>query len=208
MVSALATKKIESPALFSTCAGVLASSDADQHQRAALGLYEKAIALSPRSSPPRLQLALLHYHRGEVDQAEKSYRELLSVDPNNSQALNDLAWILSQDRRDYKAALELSDRGLTLDSDNVHLRDTRGVILRNLHRPKDALRDFEQLLILAKLPHERAKALLQLARTCAELNKGAETKRYLDEALQLDHQSPVFSPKERAEIDQLKSRIN
>jgi predicted Zn-dependent protease len=205
LVPTLAAKKIETPQLLTTCADVLAASGDDSHRRAAVLLYEKALSLAPQALLSRLHLALLLYQMGEVDQAEKNYREVLTANRNNCQAINDLAWILSESRRDYKAALELADRGLTLEPDNLHLLDTRGVILRNMDRAKDARKDFERLLELVKQPADRARALLQLGRTCAKLNSAADVKRCLDEALQIDHQTPVFTPQERKEIEQLKT---
>lgn len=208
LVPTLAARKIETPQLLTTCADVLAYSGDDSHRRAATTLYEKAISLAPQVPLPRLHLALLFFQMGKVDQAEKTYRDLLAADRNNFQALNDLAWILSETRRDYPGALELADRGLSVDPDNVHLLDTRGVILRHLDRNKDARKDFERLLALTKQPPEQAKVLLQLGRTCARLNNSTDVKRYLDEALQIDHQTPVFTPQERKEIDQLKADNN
>jgi len=93
---------------------------------------------------------------------------------------------------------------VSLAPDDDHLRDTRGVILMRLGRPQDARKDFERFLQLNLLDTpRRAKALLQLGRTCAKLGESAQAKRYLDDALRIDKQAPAFSPEERAEINQL-----
>jgi len=66
------------------------------------------------------------------ERAEKIYQELLEQYPNEIQILNDLAWILQEHYHRYAAALELANRGLRLEPDELHLLDTRGTFLSNL----------------------------------------------------------------------------
>jgi len=78
------------------------------------------------------------------------------------------------------------------------------VILMRLGRCQDARKDFEKFAeLVASDKPRRAKALLQLGRACVKMKDTAQVQRYLDEAMKIDQQKPVFTPEERAEIKQL-----
>ena len=204
LVSALAEKKSGDAGTFLVAARILHSTGADPHRKAAKMCYEEALRIAPRLTEAMLGLALLAYQGGDVAAAEKFYYSVLDAHPNNPQALNDLAWILSESKHEYKRALELADRGVSVAPDDDHLRDTRGVVLMRLDRLQDARKDFERMAGLG-LPDSprRAKALLQLGRVCAKMKDAAQAKRYADEALQIDRKTSVFSVQERAELDQI-----
>jgi tetratricopeptide (TPR) repeat protein len=103
--------------------------------------------------------------------------------------------------------LELANRALSTDlgdADLRHLLDTRGTILSKLERFAEARRDFEKLeQILPDGTRQRANALLQLGRVCAELNDLAKAEEYLNEALDIDREIDVFTPDEKSEITRI-----
>jgi uncharacterized protein HemY len=73
-----------------------------------------------------------------------------------------------------------------------------------LGRFQDARKDFEKFAeLVASDKPRRAKALLQLSRACVKMKDTAQVQRYLDEAMKIDQQKPVFTAEERAEIKQL-----
>ena len=47
----------------------------------AIEQFEQAIALDPELVSARYWLAIAHFHRGEIDEAIRVYRELLQVCP-------------------------------------------------------------------------------------------------------------------------------
>jgi len=116
--------------------------------------------------------------------------------------LNDLAWILQEHDKDYEAALELANKGLRVAPEDLHLLDTRGVILsKMIGRLTDAKTDFEDLVRLSPSDSvRRAKALLQLGRICAKLNDLEEARKHLEKALEIDQEISVFTAEERSEI--------
>jgi tetratricopeptide (TPR) repeat protein len=181
----------------------LLSSDVAAHGQTGRELLETALTRLPPRSELQLDIAGALYQTGSVDRAEQIYREALASDPQNPRALNDLAWILAEARNAYEEALPLADRGLAIAPQDAHLLDTRGVILSNLPgRLADARRDFERCAALSEPgTAARAKALLQVGRTCMRLGDAAEARRCLQEAREIDNQQPdVFTPEERAEI--------
>ena len=80
--------------------------------------------------------------------------------------------------------------------------DTRATILANLpNRLADARSDFA--LLAERLPaktREKARTLLRLGRLCLKLNDPAQAKRHLQNALEIDRETSVFSADERLEI--------
>jgi len=203
-------KKQDADALaINTAASVLATSQSAAHKREAMVLFEHLIAAAPEHVEPKLGLALLAYQMGNVERSEKIYRKVLESDPNNVQALNDLAWVLAEARQDYKAALKLAEKGLWIDPENLHLLDTRGVILSNLPgRLADARVDFRKAVELSPPDSpRRAKELLQLARVCAQLKDFVHAKQHADQALRIDGNHRVFTPKERTELDKITASV-
>jgi predicted Zn-dependent protease len=190
--------------LLLTAAGILAAGDQPAPRKAAVDLYQEVTALVPASLPANLGLALASYQMGDADRAEKGYRKVLELDPENVRALNDLAWLLTESRQKHKEALDLADRGVLLAPRNSYLRDTRGVIFMRLGRMAEAQRDLEQCVALRSAdPAGHARALLKLGRICHELNDPAATRRNLEQALQIDKEAQVLTPEDRQEIAQL-----
>jgi tetratricopeptide (TPR) repeat protein len=204
LVSSLTTQKNVNARIFVMAAQVLRVPGAEAYRKEAEKCYKETLRRDPLSIEALRGRASLAYEQGNIDDALEHYAKVLEMHPYSPQALNDMAWILSESKREYKRALELANQGVSLAPDDDHLRDTRGVILMRLDRPQDARKDFERFAQLnpPDTPR-RAKALLQLGRACAKLKDFVQAKKHLDEALEIDRQKPVFSPQERSEINQL-----
>ena len=156
----------------------------------------------------RLGLASTFYQTGNMQRAKQVYQDLLDQYPNNTQALNDLAWILQEHDRNYNAALELANRGLRTsrnEKDRLHLLDTRGTILSNIpDRLADARTDFKTLVdISSDDTAQKAKALLKLGRICVKLNDPVQAKQHMKNALEIDQKINVLTPDELSEIKKI-----
>ncbi|MFP4159243.1 MAG: M48 family metalloprotease [Desulfobacterales bacterium] len=91
-------------------------------------ILEQRISENPRNPELYVMLADLHYTRENLGQAEKAYRRALSVDNENVQALNNLAWLYatSPEESDYyrpQQALELAAKAAA-GSSEPHVLDT------------------------------------------------------------------------------------
>jgi len=199
-------KQVNSSVL-QTGAEILLSSESPACRTEAIKLYERALDVTPESIPVRLNLALAASRTGDLDRAEAVYREILKTQPRSALALNGLAWLLATNRKNYKSALPLIDKAAELAPNNSHVHDTRGVILSNLDRLADARKDFEKCVELtAPDSARRAKALLQLGRTCSKLKDHTATRKHLKNALAIDAKNKVLTDQQRREIaDILKS---
>jgi len=205
--SAYISAKQQNPATVVEAASILATLNSIELKKEAAKLFEHIVTLSPTLLSARLGLASMLYQTGNAERAENVYRDSLEQAPYNAQILNDLAWILQERDQDYDAALELANKGLSIDRDDAdlrHLLDTRGTILSKLSRLADAKSDFERLAKLSPPDtRQRANALLQLGRICAKLGEHVEAREHLDEAMEIDHKLGVFTVDERSEITRI-----
>jgi len=203
--SAYLSAKEQDPTKVIEAASILAASDSTKLREEGLKLFEHVVTLSPTSTDARLGLAFTLYQTGDVERAKEIYQKLLDEHPTNVQILNDLAWILQEYDHQYEAALKLVNRGLHLAPDDLHLLDTRGVILSNVAgRLADAKKDFEKLVRLSPPDsRQKAKALLQLGRICVRLDDLAQAKQHLTDALEIDRKSEVLTAAERSEIGRI-----
>ena len=195
------------PEALLAAGGALTASERAEHKQQALDLLDRAARATSPGSEVWFSAAGQIYQMGQTDYAIELYRKLLQAQPDNPRALNDLAWILAEGKKDYEAALPLADRGLKIEPDDVHLLDTRGVILSHLPgRADDARRDFERCANLSPANSgSRARVLLRLAAVTADLGDQAATQKYLQEALVIDRRLNVFSPQEREQIAMLQA---
>jgi tetratricopeptide (TPR) repeat protein len=196
------------PEVLVMAAGVFATSGEALLQDHAHSLYEHVIKSAPRNVAAHMGLATLAFLRGDVENAIYGYRAALELEPSNVDALNNLGWALAQKRSAERSVLEEALRhaseAVRLKPHDPNLRDTRGVILSKLGRLQEAQAEYVQYVELTEPGTPiRAKALLQLGRTCALLDDKSETRRCLQQALEIDRQHDVFTPQERGEIGNL-----
>jgi tetratricopeptide (TPR) repeat protein len=198
--------KIEEPKVetMTAAASILASMNSPALKKEGLKFYERIISLSP-SLPARLGLASTLYQTGDIQGAKQAYRKVLDQYPNNIQALNDLAWILQENDKNYTDALELAKRGLAVANDKkdiLHLLDTEGTILLNMPDGLESARlDFTRLIDMSPDDtRQKAKALLKLGRICNKLDDLENAKQHMKDALEIDKKINVLTPDERSEI--------
>jgi len=197
--------KNQNPTILTAAAMVLSASDSMELKKESLKLYERALELAPADLSARFGLASAAYRAGDFERAERTYRQLLVDYPRDVRVLNDLAWILQEQFGRYDEALELANKGLDIEPENLHLLDTRGTILSNIAgRLDDARKDFTQLAELTPPgTSQRAKALLQLGRVCAKMNDLLQAKQHLENALKIDQELGVFTAEEKLEITEI-----
>jgi tetratricopeptide (TPR) repeat protein len=103
---------------------------------------------------PRLDLILadIREMRGELDRAEEIYRNMLArkdVDPAIKAAVaNNLAFILSTQNKNTDEAIGLIDRAMMVIGPSSDLLDTRGVVHLAAGKAADALKDFQEAVLV------------------------------------------------------------
>ena len=122
-------------------------------------LHEASLRMA-RKPEPLNALGSLYYAEGKTDQAEKLYREALSIQPEFAPAWHNLA-ILNAERRNLKStALEMWERVLKLDPE---YSISRLSMAEYLAKKGDTLRAIEEFEELIRRNPEYAAARLGLA---------------------------------------------
>ena len=98
----------------------------------------------PNSASPYFVKAMLLHRMGDKKQAIPWYERALELNPDRVIAINNLAWILCTETKEYKRALQLANRGLAISPSYVDLIDTRGVIYMYLGKYEKAVEDFSR----------------------------------------------------------------
>ena len=120
----------------------LAGGQGDEPKKIAEDLLWRVLQQNPDSRGAIYSLAMLFQTTGRSADAAKLYQRVLSLDPNNVVAVNNLAWILCEDQNQYQQALELAEKGLAKEPNYVDLLDTRGMVYYRLGRFERAVEDF------------------------------------------------------------------
>ena len=94
----------------------------------AASALEEAVAADPSRVMWRLQLAGIYDRQGRYDKAIGQYREVVSLQPENVLAVNNLAYALAIREHDLQAAIPLAERAKTLAPGNPAVLDTLGWI--------------------------------------------------------------------------------
>ncbi|MBU0674617.1 MAG: caspase family protein [Proteobacteria bacterium] len=98
---------------------------ASRNSSGAQSRLEKAEMLCPRSAALSFNLAMVYYDRGLLSEARSQLEKTLKKDPNHTDALNNLAYLMITDGEgDQARALQLAQRAVTLEPNNRSYRDT------------------------------------------------------------------------------------
>jgi tetratricopeptide (TPR) repeat protein len=136
---------VEAAARVSVAVLRLGAKALDQTDRAAqIGRVEAWLDQALASKPaPALLLAQVDLFDllERFDDAEKSYRRLLKMDPDNVTALNNLAFLLAR-RGKAAEALPLVERAIKVGGPESSLLDTRGMVRLAAGQAEESARDF------------------------------------------------------------------
>jgi tetratricopeptide (TPR) repeat protein len=103
-----------------------------------------AVKHNADSAPLLLQFADLRDLQGKFGQAEELYRQALRCEPNNLVAMNNLAWLLGQQKPAAAAeALALIEKAIVIAGPKAELLDTRATVLLALGRTEQAIADLK-----------------------------------------------------------------
>lgn len=128
-----------------------------------------------------------------TEQAEEAIslnRRILEVDPNNAFAINNLAWLLCEEQKQYQRALDLANRGLKLRPEYIDLIETRGVIHYRMGHLEEAVRDLSRSIELYPVNSPAlASTYFHLARAYAEMGRKTDAIETVERALTLHRRS-------------------
>jgi tetratricopeptide (TPR) repeat protein len=114
--------------------------------------YQAAREADPASTELELSLGEVREMRGELDKAEEIYRKALARNDlppeQRATAANNLAFILSTQRKNTEESLRLIDEAMQVIGPNSDLLDTRGVVYLAADQSDKALADFQEAVLV------------------------------------------------------------
>ena len=113
---------------------------------AALASFTAANKLMPNDARPIVEIALIYEQSGRLDLARASYENALKLDPENAQAMNNLAYLKAVEQVDLDRALSLAERARQKMPDNVDVQDTLALIYVRKNLTDEALRMTRELV--------------------------------------------------------------
>ncbi|MDP2372351.1 tetratricopeptide repeat protein [Reyranella sp.] len=111
----------------------------------ALAVWSRLVELAPALVEPKLQIARIRRARNDPE-TEEALRAVLSVDPQNREALRHLAQLLGRTRATVNAALDIWQRLAELDPGVVFPIAQRGRLLERFGRLDEAEAEYRRAL--------------------------------------------------------------
>ena len=142
----------------------------------AAACFQRSLQINPRYADPENNLGNVALRRGRSAEAIMHFRQALARDPEHTDALNNLAWILATasqaSLRDGTQAVRLAERANQLTGgENPNLLDTLAAAYAEAGRFDEARRSVDRAIELARATQQpelieplRAKARLYAAR--------------------------------------------
>lgn len=182
-------------------AALITDSPNHAHLDVARKTCDSIVAHHPDRIDAQLTLAQVAYRQKDLQTCEGAYRRILQLEPFHPQALNDLAWVVAVDLGKPSEGLPFAEKGALRYPDDVHLLDTRGVVLSLLDRLPEARRDFERCLGIADQPKpSRARTLFQLGRVLVKQGELDAARARFREIKTLNVPDSLFTEAERNEM--------
>jgi tetratricopeptide (TPR) repeat protein len=112
--------------------------------QSALEEYDRALRLDPTFAAARNRKALLLSHHGRANEAVEVLRGGLAHTPTDLDTLNNLAWILTNERIDPAGGLRLAREAMALAPDDPSVLDTFGWSAVRAGHPDEAVPALER----------------------------------------------------------------
>lgn len=128
-----------------------------------------------------LQVAIKHHQAGELDIAEKIYREILAQDSQQADVLHLLGILLAQQKK-YKEALQYIEQAINIDPNQPTYENSLGNVYKNLQQFAEAITHYQKGL---SLKPDYAVALNNLGNIYYQQKNYSEAEKYYKNALKL-----------------------
>ncbi len=113
----------------------------------AVKFLDQALVKNPKNGAIHFKLATIYQQLNDNSQAETRYKAILAEQPDNVLALNNLAWLYSQ--QNNPLAIELAKKAYTKSPESAAIADTYGYILVKQGQPVEGLTVLEKAASLA-----------------------------------------------------------
>lgn len=98
------------------------------HDPLAVEYLDATLRLEPNNTNAMYALAMFYQETGNFVEAEKLYRQMLDINPNSSDALNNLGYLEKEVYGDLERAAEYFDKALEANPNHEEARENRALI--------------------------------------------------------------------------------
>lgn len=151
-------------------------------------LTSRALQLYPDYSELLYLRSLASDRLGRFDLVEQDLRRMLEINPQDSNALNSLGYMLTERTDRYVEAEELIDQALRLDPENAAIIDSKGWVLYKLEQYDEALLWLQDAL--SRFYNE--EIVVHLAHTLLKLGRNEDAYNLIQEALRTSPNNPLL----------------
>lgn len=196
---------VETAAELGTAIVAMPSATDAQRQQVEAWLVQ-ALKARPASRLLQLKLAYVRMSQGRFDEAQDLYRQILASNPDEPEALNNLAILLAfqDDPGKRDEAAERIDRAIAVAGAVPPLLDTRATVHLRRGQPQKAFADLRQAL--AADPRSSIFHF-HLAQAYHQSGDDAEAKKAFDQAERLGLSREKVDRMERDEYDRLRRKL-
>jgi tetratricopeptide (TPR) repeat protein len=159
-------------------------------QSEAINFLNKELKKNHQNLAAHFKLATLYQQQNNLIEAEKHYKRILTVMPDNALVLNNLAWAYHQ--QNNPKALKLAEQAYKLAPNSAAIVDTYGVVLTKVGNLQQGIDILEKA---SKLPPMAYDIKYHLAEAYAT---NGDKKQAIDILNQIVNADQIFSEKNAA----------
>lgn len=156
----------------------------------------KALQADPNDTGLLITLSSIQDKASQYKESEATLRRVLELDPDNSTALNNLGYFLTERSTRYDEAAALIQRAVNIDPTNGSFLDSLGWLYFKMGKLDDAKKLLEQAVIYE---HQSSTIREHLGDLYAKLGDMPKARQYWEAALRLSN--------ERDEVARLKEKL-
>ncbi|HMM59112.1 MAG TPA: tetratricopeptide repeat protein, partial [Candidatus Rifleibacterium sp.] len=144
---------------------------------------KKSLSMKMNVYDTHYHLATVYYATGELDKAAEHYQEAIKIRPDSAEALNNLAYLYTEQNSNIKQAIEMAETAVQLEKNNASYIDTLGWAY---YRDGDLDKALVYLLKANQIVSGQGEVLLHIGRVYLDKNDFDSAIAYLKEAFKAD----------------------
>jgi len=161
----------------------------EEHPEAAEQLLNTALNKFPNEKDLLFARVLYYDSQSDKDGSERDLMQIISMQPEDSRALNHLGYMLADQTTRYDEALELIERAIAVSPDEPAIIDSLGWALYKVGRYEEALVQMRRAF--AVFPDDEVAS--HLGEVLWALERFDEAMRVWQDALETDPESPLIA---------------
>lgn len=182
----------------------------NEAMKTAEDILRKILEGHPENVTTISTLAMLLQTLNNTEKAAELYQSILTIQPDNVIAMNNLAWIMCEQQGKHQQALELAQKGFEIAPNYyIDLIDTRGVAYYRLGEFEKAIEDFTTCIKRYPIGATAVSAAyFHLGRAFAKLEQTDKAIENLNKALELNNKTGGLSATDLDEAKRLLEQLS